>query len=351
MKAPKSTGQAPINAVALAKFMRANGIATPHPLSLSRLAGGQSNPTYRVTGADRECVLRQKPLGDLLPSAHAIEREARVMTALRHSEVPVPEVYAYCDDISLVGAPFYLMEFLDGRVLVDQDLPGMTCEERAAIYDEMNRVIAGLHRVDPTAVGLSDFGKPNNYFARQIARWTRQYRESSTGSIVAMDRLIEWLPERIPAGDRTAVVHGDYRLDNLVFDRSSARVIGVIDWELSTLGHPLADFSYHCMSWHIPAALWRGIGGVDLDALGIPREAQYRRRYVERTGIDGVEEQWDFYLAFNLFRMAAILQGIAKRAHEGNAVSADAQETGQKARPLADLAWDAARRYDASRRP
>ncbi|WP_048440918.1 phosphotransferase family protein [Caenimonas sp. SL110] len=329
--------------------MRANGIATPHALSLTRLTGGQSNPTYRVTGADRVCVLRQKPLGDLLPSAHAIEREARVMKALRQSDVPVPEVYAYCDDVSIVGAPFYLMEFLDGRVLVDQGLPGMTGQERAAIYDEMNRVIASLHRVDVAAMGLSDFGKPSNYFARQIARWTRQYRESFTESIGAMDRLMEWLPERIPLGERTAVVHGDYRLDNLVFDHSSARVLGVIDWELATLGHPLADFSYHCMSWHIPAALWRGIGGLDLDALAIPQEAQYRRRYAERTGIDGIDEHWDFYLAFNLFRMAAILQGIARRARDGNAASADAAQTGEKARPLADLAWDAARRYDAGR--
>lgn len=349
--APQPTGKAPFDAGALAEFMRANGIATPHTLSLTRLTGGQSNPTYRVTGADRECVLRQKPLGDLLPSAHAIEREARVMTALRQSDVPVPQVYAYCDDTSIVGAPFYLMEFLDGRVLVDQGLPGMQAEERAAIYDEMNRVMASLHSVDAAVVGLSDFGKPSNYFARQIARWTRQYRESAIESIVAMDRLIEWLPQRIPEGELTAVVHGDYRLDNLVFDRNSARVLGVIDWELATLGHPLADFSYHCMSWHIPAALWRGIGGLDLEALGIPQESQYRRRYAERTGIDGIEEHWNFYLAFNLFRMAAILQGIAKRAREGNAASADAQETGQKARPLADLAWGAARRYDASRRP
>lgn len=209
------TGKEPFDVGALADFMRASGIAAPRRLSATRLAGGQSNPTYLVTGAERRCVLRQKPLGPLLPSAHAIEREARVMTALRRSDVPVPEVYAYCEDVSIVGAPFYLMEFLDGRVLVDQGLPGMAREERAAIYDEMNRVIAALHQVDAAAVGLSDFGRSGNYFARQIRRWSRQYRESGAQDMPAMHRLMEWLPERIPPGEKAAVVHGDYRLDNL----------------------------------------------------------------------------------------------------------------------------------------
>lgn len=343
------TGMDHIDLVALADFMRSIGIKTPQRLAMTRLAGGQSNPTYRITGADRDCVLRQKPLGPLLPSAHAIDREVRVMTALRETGVPVPQVHAYSEDESIVGAPFYLMEFLDGRVMVDQSLPGMGPKERVAIYDEMNRVIAALHNVDPAEVGLSDFGRPGNYFGRQIGRWSRQYRDSRTEDIPAMNRLMDWLPERIPAGEQAAVVHGDYRLDNLVFDRSAARVIGVLDWELATLGHPLADFSYHCMSWHIPVSLWRGIGGLDLRSLGIPSEAEYRRRYAERTGAEGFEH-WDFYLAYNLFRMAAILQGIARRARDGSATSVDAIETGQKARPLAELALQVVQRYEASRR-
>lgn len=330
---------------ALADLMRTSGIKVARPLQAIRLAGGQSNPTYRITGGERDCVLRQKPLGPLLPSAHAIDREVRVMTSLRATGVPVPQVYAYCEDERIVGAPFYLMEFLEGRVLVDQSLPGMGPAERAAVYAEMNRVIAGLHGIAPAAVGLADFGRPGNYFARQVGRWSRQYRESRTEDIAAMERLMDWLPERIPPGEQAAIVHGDFRLDNLVFHPTAPRVIGVLDWELATLGHPLADFSYHCMSWHIPASLWRGIGGLDLRALGIPEEREYCRSYAERTGALGFEH-WDFYLAYNLFRMAAILQGIARRALDGSAAARDAVETGRKARPLADLALDAAQRYD-----
>jgi hypothetical protein len=214
-------------------------------------------------------------------------------------------------------------------VLIDQSLPGMAPADRQAIYGEMNRVIAALHRVDIGAAGLADFGRAGNYFGRQIARWTRQYRESSTGEIPAMERLMEWLPQSIPVGDETVIVHGDFRLDNLVFHPSEPRVIGVLDWELSTLGHPLADFSYHCMSWHIPPDLWRGIAGLDLPRLGIPSEAEYVRRYSDGTGRDASAD-WDFYLAYNLFRMAAILQGIAMRARSGNAASSDAEETGEK---------------------
>ena len=342
-----STGLSPaFDLPALADLLRSCGMAVRGDLRVHRLAGGQSNPTWRIEGAERDIVLRQKPLGPVLPSAHAIDREVRVMQALRESEVPVPRVYAYSEDTAIVGAPFYLMEFLQGRVLVDQSLPGMAPDERAALYDEMNRVIAALHRIDPGSVGLADFGRAGNYFARQVARWSRQYQESRTGDIAAMDRLIEWLPRHIPAGDESAIVHGDFRLDNLVFHPQAPRVIGVLDWELSTIGHPMADFSYHCMSWHIPAALWRGIGGLDLRALGIPGEGEYRRRYAERTGA-GSFEHWDFYLAYNLFRMAAILQGIARRARDGNAASSDAAETGRKTRPLAELAWQAAQRHEA----
>lgn len=338
-----------IDRAALADLMRAHGLLGTGTLSLERLTGGQSNPTFRVAAGDRRYVLRKKPPGQLLASAHAVDREYRVMAALRDTAVPVPEVYLYCEDLAIMGTPFYLMAFLDGRVITDQSLPGMRRAERREIYSEMNRVIASLHRIDPAQVGLSDFGKAGNYFGRQITRWSRQYRESRTEEIAAMESLMNWLPDRIPPGEQTTIVHGDFRLDNLVFHPTEARVIGVLDWELATLGHPLADFAYHCMSWHIPADLWRGIGGLDLAALGIPQEEEYVNWYSADTGAQ-TREHWDFYLAYNLFRMAAILQGIAKRAIDGNAAASDAQETGRKARPLAELGWRYAQRYEATRR-
>jgi aminoglycoside phosphotransferase (APT) family kinase protein len=323
------------------------------PLTVEQFKGGQSNPTFKLTTPDAAYVMRCKPgpVAKLLPSAHAIEREFRVMRALAASDVPVARMHLLCDDESLIGRAFYVMEFVAGRVLWDQSLPGMTNAERGAIYDEMNRVIAALHRVDAQAVGLSDYGKPGNYFERQIARWSKQYQASVTQPIDAMDRLIEWLPAHIPAGARdatqVAIVHGDFRLDNLIFHPSEPRVLAVLDWELSTLGHPLADFSYHCMAWHIPHTMGRGIGGLDAAALGIPSEAEYVRRYVERTGrSDGVAlaADWNFYLAYNLFRIAAILQGIAKRVEDGTAASAQAREAGAGARPLAELGWSFAQR-------
>ena len=332
----------------LAQYLRAQGLCGSEAISISALSGGQSNPTYRITAGTHSYVLRKKPPGQLLASAHAIDREYRVMSALQGTDVPVPRMLAYCGDEQIVGTPFYLMEFLDGRVLVDQSLPGMEPAERGAIYREMNRVIAALHSVDYQAVGLKSYGKLGNYFARQIARWSRQCRESTLPVNDAMQRLMDWLPEHIPAGDETTLVHGDYRLDNLVFHPSEPRVIGVLDWELSTLGHPLADFSYQCMSWHIPPSLWRGIGGLNLVSLGIPSEAEYVRMYAAVTG-RAAAEHWDFYLAYNLFRMAAILHGIAQRAADGNAAAADAVETGRKAGPLAELGWQCAQRYDAAR--
>jgi aminoglycoside phosphotransferase (APT) family kinase protein len=240
------------------------------------------------------------------------------------------------------------MEYVEGRVLWDQSLPGMTSSERGAIYDEMNRVIAALHEVDTLAAGLADYGKPGNYFARQIARWSRQYRASETEKLEDMDRLIEWLPENIPPGDETTVVHGDYRMDNLVFHPRDPKILAILDWELSTLGHPLADFSYHCMSWHIPPGKFRGIAGLDLAALGIPGEAQYIASYCARTG-RGKIEHWDFYLAYNLFRIAAILQGIMKRALEGTAASAEAPDAGARAKPLAELGWKYAEKAMSAR--
>lgn len=334
---------------ALAQYLEAQGLTGNGPLTLSPLSGGQSNPTFRLSTGDRHYVLRKKPPGQLIASAHAIDREYRVMKALQSSDVPVPRMFVYCEDESIVGTPFYLMEFLEGRVLVDQSLPGMEPAERGAIYREMNRVIAALHSVDYEAAGLASYGKPGNYFARQITRWSRQCCESTLPVNEAMQKLMEWLPEHIPAGDETTLVHGDYRLDNLVFHPTEPRVIGVLDWELSTLGHPLADLSYQCMSWHIPPSLWRGIAGLDLAALSIPSEAEYVATYAKATGRNPAEH-WDFYLAYNLFRMAAILHGIAQRATDGNAAADDAVETGRKAGPLAELGWQCAQRYEASRR-
>lgn len=336
-------------AAALGDYLRAQGLGNGSVPGLAAFSGGQSNPTYRVTTEQGCYVLRMQPPGPLLPGAHAVDREYRVMGALQGTGVPVPRMLAYCGDAAILGTPFYLMEFLEGRVLMDQSLPGMDTQQRGAIYDEMNRVIGDLHALDYPSLGLGDFGKAGDYFARQIARWSRQTQSSTLPVPDAMRRLMDWLPQHLPAGDATALVHGDYRLDNLVFHATEPRVIGVLDWELSTLGHPLADFSYQCMAWHIPSTVWRGIADKDLDGLGIPQESDYVRRYAERTGRDAAEH-WDFYMAYNLFRMAAILHGVAQRAAAGNANAADAFETGAKAAPLAELGWHRAQRYGAQRR-
>ena len=318
------------------------------PLTVEQFKGGQSNPTYQLGTPGARYVMRSKPgpVSKLLPSAHAVEREFRVMNALAPTPVPVPRMHLLCEDESVIGRAFYVMQCMAGRVLWEQSLPGLSPEDRAAVYDEMNRVIAALHAVDPRAVGLSDFGRPGNYFERQIGRWSRQYQASATEPIDAMDRLIAWLPQHLPASARddsqVAIVHGDYRLDNLMFHADEARVIAVLDWELSTLGHPLADFSYHCMAWHIPPGEFRGIGGLDLAALGIPSEADYVRRYCERTGRGDPAElmaDWNFYLAYNLFRLAAITQGIARRVLDGTAASAQARASGAATRPLAERGW------------
>jgi aminoglycoside phosphotransferase (APT) family kinase protein len=332
----------------LAELLRSHCVIGGGKFSVERVSGGQSNPNYKLTSSEGRLILRKKPPGELLSSAHALDREYRVIKALQGSEVPVPAVYLYIDDASFVGTPFYVMEFLDGRILMDQSMPGLTSRERTALYDEMNRVIAALHCVDYAAAGLADFGKTGNYFARQIARWTRQAQDSRDEEIPALDALIAWLPGHIPPGDETTIVHGDYRLDNLVFHPSEARAIGVLDWELSTLGHPLADFSYNCLSWHIPPTLWRGFAGLDLPALGIPSEASYVRSYAEATGFSAASEHWNFYIAYNLFRLAAISLGVGKRARDGNAAAADAEQTGRLGRPMAELGWTYAQRHDAS---
>jgi aminoglycoside phosphotransferase (APT) family kinase protein len=318
------------------------------PLSLEMFKGGQSNPTYKLLTPGRSYVMRAKPgpVAKLLPSAHAIEREFAVMRGLAGTDVPVPAMYCLCEDEAVIGRAFYVMEFMQGRVLWDQSLPGMTPAGRGAIYDEMNRVISALHTVDFAAQGLAGYGKPGNYFDRQIGRWSKQYVASVTQTIPEMDQLMQWLPAHMPASARdetkVSIVHGDFRLDNLMFHPTEPRVIAVLDWELSTLGHPLADFSYHCMAWHIPHQMSRGIGGLDIAALGIPSEANYIRRYCERTGLttpEALKGDWSFYMAYNMFRIAAILQGIAKRVETGTASSAQAVSSGAGARPMAELAW------------
>ena len=323
------------------------------PLSVEQFKGGQSNPTYKLVTPQCSYVMRSKPgpAAKLLASAHAIDREFTVMSALQGTDVPVPRMHLLCEDESVIGRAFYVMEYMPGRVLWDQSLPDIPMAQRAAYYDEMNRVISSLHNVDVNAVGLVGYGKPGNYFERSIGRWTKQYLASITQPIPEMDRLIAWLPAHIPASGRdenqVSIVHGDYRLDNVVFHATEPRIVAVLDWELSTIGHPLADISYHCMSWHVPHTAGRGIGGLDLAALGIPDEKSYVRRYCERTGRpdpEAVMADWNFYMAYNLFRMTGILQGIAKRVEMGTASSAQARQAAAGARPLAEMGWAIAQR-------
>jgi aminoglycoside phosphotransferase (APT) family kinase protein len=318
------------------------------PLSAEIFKGGQSNPTYKLITPTASYVMRAKPgpVAKLLPSAHAVEREFKVMQGLQGTDVPVPKMYCLCEDESVVGRAFYVMEFVEGRVLWDQSLPGMSKTQRGEIYDKMNRVVAALHKVKFAERGLADYGKPGNYFERQIGRWSKQYAASITQPIAEMDSLMQWLPANIPASARdeslVSIVHGDFRLDNLLFHATEPRVLAVLDWELSTLGHPLADFSYHCMAWHIPPGAFRGIGGLDVESLGIPTESEYIRRYCERTGLttpEALKADWNFYMAYNLFRIAAILQGIAKRVEAGTASSAQAVSSAAGAPLLAKMAW------------
>ena len=325
---------------ALERFMAANVEGFRGPLQAEQFKGGQSNPTFRLHSAGSDYVMRRKPPGKLLPSAHAVDREYRVISALATTPVPVPRTFALCTDESVIGAMFYVMEHVEGRVLWDPTLPGMEPAERRAIFTEMNRVIAALHTVDFAAIGLADYGKPGNYFARQIDRWSKQYKASETTPIEAMDRLIEWLPRNIPAGDETSIVHGDYRLDNMIFHPTEPRVLAVLDWELSTLGHPMADFAYHAMAWRLSPREFRGLRGADLVALGIPTEDEYVQMYLDRTGKPrpGARD-WAFYVVFNLFRAAAIFQGVMARAVAGNAASTQALQTGERARPTAEFGW------------
>ncbi|WP_417481067.1 phosphotransferase [Maricaulis sp.] len=316
------------------------------PLSVSQFKGGQSNPTYKLATPSRSYVLRRKPPGKLLPSAHAVDREFRVMKALGEAGFPCPVMYGLCMDRDVIGTEFYVMEFVEGRIFWDPLLPGMEPAERAAIYDASNATLAQLHAIDVEAAGLSDYGKPGNYFQRQIGRWSKQYRAAETDTIEAMDQLIDWLPTAAPEQERTSVVHGDYRLDNMVFHPTEPRVIAVLDWELSTLGDPMADFTYQLMGWMVPPTIRNGFLGVDLAALGIPDVAAYTKAYCERTGREGIPEL-DFYFAYNLFRLASICQGVYARALQGNASNAKALEIGQAVKPLAEGAWGFAKKAGA----
>jgi aminoglycoside phosphotransferase (APT) family kinase protein len=329
----------------LARWMAEHVDGFAPPLSVRQFKGGQSNPTYLLEAASGRYVLRRKPPGRLLKSAHAVDREFRVISALHAQGFPVPRPIAYCEDETVVGTAFFLMGYVEGRIFWNLDLPDVPPGETAAIYDDVNRTIARLHTIDPVAAGLGDFGKPGNYFARQISRWTGQYRASETARIEAMERLIEWLPAHVPADESVAIVHGDFRMDNLVIHPTEPRVIAVLDWELSTIGHPLGDFTYHLMAWQMPEI---GIGstgllGKDLAELGVPTEEEYVRLYCERTGRRHGIPHRSFYSAYNFFRLAAILQGIAGRVRDGTAASAHAEQAARAVAPLAELGWRHAR--------
>jgi len=309
------------------------------PLEIRQFKGGQSNPSYFLVTPTKKYVLRKKPPGKLLPSAHAVDREYKVLTGLQGSGVPVPRTYCLCMDETIVGTIFYIMDFVDGDIEWDPALPHLNNKERFAAFNSMNGAIAKLHQVDYKAAGLEGFGKPTDYLSRQINRWTKQYKASETENIDAMNNLMEWLPQNIPDGDETSIVHGDYRLDNTIIDRGSKEVIAILDWELSTLGHPLADFSYHCMTWRLEPELFRGLKGLDLTSLGIPTEEEYVDLYCKRTGRDSIAN-WDFYMAYNMFRLSAILQGIMGRVVDGTASSQHAKDMGQRAKPLALKGWE-----------
>jgi aminoglycoside phosphotransferase (APT) family kinase protein len=313
------------------------------PLSIKQFKGGQSNPTYLLETPARRYVLRRKPPGKLLPSAHAVDREYRVIRALHAQDFPVAEPLAFCADDSVAGTPFYVMSCVDGRIFWEPQMPGSNAAERAAVYDGMNTAIARLHSFDSSKIGLEDFGRGENYVARQVDRWSKQYRASETEKIDAMERLVEWLPRHIPPGGPPRLVHGDYRLDNLIIANNSPKILAVLDWELSTLGDPLADFTYHLMAWHMPhsdsAAGTATLVGHDLPALGIPSMTDYIDAYVKRTGLDP-RPALPVYLAYNFFRIAAILQGIIGRVRDGTATSEFAPAKAEMIRPLAEKAWE-----------
>ncbi|MFC3712251.1 phosphotransferase [Sphingoaurantiacus capsulatus] len=327
----------------LQEWMGQNVEGFDGPLTVEQFKGGQSNPTYKLITPAKNYVMRRKPPGMLLKSAHAVDREYAVITALGKTGYPVANTYALCTDESVIGTWFYIMDCVEGRVIWDTTFPEEPREKRRAYFDAMNKGMADLHNTDYAAIGLSDFGKPGNYFARQIGRWSKQYVEDpEAGRFDSMDKLVEWLPANIPAGDETSIVHGDYRCDNMIFHASEPVVNAVLDWELSTLGHPLADFTYHLMMYRMPPQETAGLTGRDLDALGLPSEEEYVADYCRRTGRPDGIPNLDFYLAYNMFRLAGIIHGIRGRVVRGTAASAHAKAMSERVQPLADLAWQQA---------
>jgi aminoglycoside phosphotransferase (APT) family kinase protein len=339
----EAAGALALDAARLESYLAREVAGFAGPLTIKQFKGGQSNPTYLLQTPARRYVLRRKPPGKLLPSAHAVDREYRVISTLHAQKFPVAAPLAFCADESVAGTPFYVMDFADGRVFWEPQMPGSNAKERAAVYDAMNATIAQLHNFDPNKIGLGDFGRGENYVARQVERWSKQYRASETEKIEAMERLIEWLPKHIPPSGPARLVHGDYRLDNLILAKDKPDIVAVLDWELSTLGDPLADFTYHLMAWHMPpsdsAAGTATLAGHDLAALGIPPMADYVDAYVARTGLDP-RPALPVYLAYNFFRIAAILQGIIGRVRDGTATSEFAPAKAEMIRPLADKAWE-----------
>jgi aminoglycoside phosphotransferase (APT) family kinase protein len=320
-------------------WLAAHVVGYEGPLRVEQFKGGQSNPTYKLATPQSNYVLRRKPPGELFAGAHAVDREFRVISALARAGFPVPRPYAACNDAAVIGTPFFVMQMVEGRIFWDPTFPGLDAAQRPAYFDAMNATLAALHSFDPATLGLVDFGKPGNYFARQIARWSRQYLEdTAAGRNADMDRLIDWLPVHIPPGDESSIVHGDFRADNLIFHPALPQVLAVLDWELSTLGHPLADFTYHLMMYRLPPSIVGGMNGQDLARLQIPAEAEYVAAYCRRTGRSGIADL-DFYLAFNMFRFAAILHGIKGRIARGTASSAHARSMAENVEPLARLAW------------
>ena len=327
----------------LGAYLEANVAGYEGPTQIDEFADGQSNPTYKITASSGEYVLRRQPSGKLLKSAHAVDREFRVLAALADTDVPVAKVFHLCEDTDVIGSMFYVMEYCDGRIFWDAAIPEVGKSERSAIYDEMNRVLAALHQVNIDSAGLRDFGKPGNYFERQYERWCSQYRASETRSIKAMEELIGWLAKNLPDDDgKVSLVHGDYRLDNMIFHPSEPKVIALLDWELSTLGHPFADVGYQCMQLRLPPRVGSvsGLRGRDLRELGIPTEEEYVASYCQRMGIEGIDN-FGFYVAFSFFRLAAIIQGVVKRAADGNASNRNAAQFEAYVEPMAELALEA----------
>ncbi|SPA30998.1 Aminoglycoside phosphotransferase [Cupriavidus taiwanensis] len=332
---------------ALERWMARNVAGYAGPLTIDQFKGGQSNPTYRLRTPGRSYVLRRKPPGELVKGAHAVEREARVMAALGQAGFPVPRIHGLCTDDAVIGSWFFVMDLVEGRIFWDAGFSDVAPGERAVYMDAMNATLASLHTIDPAAVGLGDYGKPGGYVARQVARWSDQYRSDElAGRHPAMDQLVDWLPRHLPGADEVAITHGDFRADNLIFHPTEPRVLAVLDWELSTLGDPLADFAYHAMMFRMPPDILGGIAGRDLAAAGLPDEAAYVEAYCRRTGRQGIGNL-DFYIAFNMFRFAAILHGIKARAARGTASSADARAMGERFARVADLAWIQAQRVMA----